>query len=52
MTRLPLFRPSCGLVCCVLLLALCLPARAAQPDPFARLFGYQAFPAGPGEFPV
>ena len=52
MTRLPLLRLLCGLTCCVLLLAVCLPARAAQPDPFAQLFGYQAFPAGPKEFPV
>ena len=53
MTRLRLSRLPFSPVCCVLLLALCLPAQAAQGhDPFERLFNCQAFPAAPNEFPV
>jgi predicted transglutaminase-like cysteine proteinase len=37
----------------LLIFGLCPPAKAAQQqDPFERLFGHQAFPAGPGDFPV
>ena len=40
--------------CCLVWFALfpLLAARAEQPDPFERLFGYQAVPAGPKDFPV
>ena len=42
-------------LCCLVCFALfpLLSARATQPDPFERLFGYQAVPAaGPQDFPV
>ena len=52
MTRLRLCLLACCLACCLLLLALCPPVRAAQPDPFERVFGYKAFPADKKDFPV
>ena len=50
MTRLSLLSLTFCLVCC--LLFPCLPAQGAQPDPFERLFGHQAQPAGKKDFPV
>ena len=46
-----LLRFPCFLVCFLLCFSLFLPAQAAH-DPFAQLFGYAAFPAQSGEFPV
>jgi len=44
---------ACCLVCFLLLPGIFLPAQAAQQrDPFERLFGHTAFPAGAKDFPA
>jgi predicted transglutaminase-like cysteine proteinase len=43
---------ACCLACFLLLPGIALSAQVLHPVPFKKLFGYTAFPAGPGEFPI